>query len=294
MNLQLRFVIFIVAATCTFASPLQAGSNGLQDEYPASSAEEYLSRYLEGRREEEEDPRQLRVSKIKGPAGPRHFLGPLSGSFQVELSGLQEPFEDEWKMKAETLDEEYKNDFIPRNLDQIGGGHLVRSLSPVISRFGGTLDPIGGGRILMNLRESKNPTHMPPIPTESTLRNYINSSGPRTRNLDSIGGGNLLRSIPGRSHLPRQARRGLDSLSGVTFGQSKRRGPSSALRGGGGGFDEIDRSVFDRFVKRNIDEIDRTAFDNFFKRNFDEIDRSDFNGFVKRLDNYFTNRQRRR
>lgn len=57
-------------------------------------------------------------------------------------------------------------------------------------------------------------------------------------------------------------------------------------------FDEIDRSVFDRFSKRNIDEID-TAFDSFFKRNLDEIDRVGWSGFVKRLDNYLANKQRR-
>jgi len=58
-----------------------------------------------------------------------------------------------------------------------------------------------------------------------------------------------------------------------------------------GNFDEIDRSVFDHFSKRNIDEID-TAFDSFFKRNFDEIDRVGWSGFVKRLDNYLADRQR--
>lgn len=59
-----------------------------------------------------------------------------------------------------------------------------------------------------------------------------------------------------------------------------------------GNFDEIDRSVFDHFSKRNIDEID-TAFDSFFKRNFDEIDRASWSGFVKRLNNYLADRQRR-
>lgn len=59
-----------------------------------------------------------------------------------------------------------------------------------------------------------------------------------------------------------------------------------------GNFDEIDRSVFDRFSKRNIDEID-TAFDSFFKRNFDEIDRVGWGGFVKRFNNYLADRQQR-
>ncbi|XP_024875732.1 orcokinin peptides type A-like isoform X1 [Temnothorax curvispinosus] len=125
------------------------------------------------------------------------------------------------------------------------------------------------------------------------------------RNINGVGGGHLLR----------QGRRGLDSLSGATFGESKRfipfrnlvlkigstptriEGPAwlrrlSVMNVHPGNFDEIDRSGFDRFSKRNIDEID-TAFDSFFKRNFDEIDRGSWSGFVKRLNNYLADRQRR-
>ncbi|XP_071572839.1 uncharacterized protein [Temnothorax nylanderi] len=105
------------------------------------------------------------------------------------------------------------------------------------------------------------------------------------RNINGVGGGHLLR----------QGRRGLDSLSGATFGESKRFIPFrrlSVMNVHPGNFDEIDRSGFDRFSKRNIDEID-TAFDSFFKRNFDEIDRGSWSGFVKRLNNYLADRQRR-
>nr|XP_012225408.1 PREDICTED: orcokinin peptides type A-like isoform X2 [Linepithema humile] len=106
------------------------------------------------------------------------------------------------------------------------------------------------------------------------------------RNLDGVGGGHSLR----------QARRVLDSLAGTTFGESKRlssfRRPGPTNIRSAHNFDEIDRSVFDRFSKRNIDEIDN-AFDSFFKRNLDEIDRVGWSGFVKRLDNYLADRQRR-
>ncbi|KYM81105.1 hypothetical protein ALC53_08447 [Atta colombica] len=88
--------------------------------------------------------------------------------------------------------------------------------------------------------------------------------------------------------------KGFDSLSG-TFGQSKRFIPfrrPSVMNVRPGNFDEIDRSVFDHFSKRNIDEID-TAFDSLFKRNFDEIDRAGWGGFVKRLNNYLADRQQR-
>lgn len=57
--------------------------------------------------------------------------------------------------------------------------------------------------------------------------------------------------------------------SGVSFGGQKR------------AFDEIDRSGFDRFVKKNFDEIDRSGFDRFVKKDYDEIDRSGFDRFVE-------------
>merc|ERR1711892_858166 len=80
-------------------------------------------------------------------------------------------------------------------------------------------------------------------------------------------------------------RKGFDSMSGFTFGYSKRN------------FDEIDRAGFGAFVKRfpgpskkNFDEIDRAGFGAFVKRspsgyskrNFDEIDQAGFGAFVKR------------
>merc|ERR1711892_814431 len=69
-------------------------------------------------------------------------------------------------------------------------------------------------------------------------------------------------------------RKGFDSMSGFTFGYSKRN------------FDEIDRAGFGAFVKRipgpskkNFDEIDRAGFGAFVKRNFDEIDKVGFGSF---------------
>ncbi|KAL6448284.1 hypothetical protein ACFW04_000329 [Cataglyphis niger] len=113
------------------------------------------------------------------------------------------------------------------------------------------------------------------------LARYLENRNAGNRNLDG--------------YLLRQTRRGLDSLSGATFGENKRYVPLrrfGAISLQPGNFDEIDRSVFDRFSKRNIDEID-TAFDSFFKRNFDEIDRAGWSGFVKRLNNYLADRQGR-
>lgn len=96
------------------------------------------------------------------------------------------------------------------------------------------------------------------------------------------GGGHLLRDTWGleqlqhlaqqqaqQAQLPCRQRRGLDSLSGVTFGGAKKR--FNSLNGGTFGTN-----------KRNFDEIDRTSFNSFTKKNFDEIDRAGFDSFVKR------------
>ncbi|KAK0082753.1 hypothetical protein PV325_009906 [Microctonus aethiopoides] len=87
------------------------------------------------------------------------------------------------------------------------------------------------------------------------------------------------------SEFSRQTRHGLDSLSGATFGESKRKSewPNNINR----------LEIYDGSAKRNIDEIDRTGFDNFLKRNFDEIDRSGWDSFVKRrmIDSYLAAKQ---
>ncbi|XP_011162397.1 orcokinin peptides type A [Solenopsis invicta] len=117
------------------------------------------------------------------------------------------------------------------------------------------------------------------------LARYWEDRSTANRNINGVGGGHLLR----------QGRRELDSLSGATFGESKRFIPfrrPTMINVRTRNFDEIDRSPFDHFSKRNIDEID-TAFDSFFKRNFDEIDRASWDGFVKRFNNYLADRQRR-
>ncbi|XP_046678303.1 orcokinin peptides type B-like isoform X3 [Homalodisca vitripennis] len=117
------------------------------------------------------------------------------------------------------------------------------------------------------------------------------------RNLDGIGGGNLLRDLDvlrnraaffsRGSRDPRNYR--FDTLMGSTLGGVKRTagGCCDSLSGIGLGgqkrnMDEIDRTGFNSFIKKNFDEIDRSGFGSFVKRNFDEIDRSGFGGFVKR------------
>ncbi|XP_043270404.1 uncharacterized protein [Venturia canescens] len=146
------------------------------------------------------------------------------------------------------------------------------------------------------------------------------------RNLDHIGGGNLLRDVGDlqdyrtlsddrenalydseiSNYRPRQdnslvryERTGLDSLSGATFGQSKKYDPSTRFPKTGTTYlkpGEYFRILAGVLPKRNFDEIDRTNFDSFVKKNdikipkqvashtggkgnFDEIDYG-FNGAI--------------
>lgn len=114
--------------------------------------------------------------------------------------------------------------------------------------------------------------------------------------MDALTGSNLLSSLDSaegtavlsalkKTH-SKSPKRGMDSLLGETFGESKRN------------FDEIDnvgftsfakkssspyyRKQFDSLAKRNFDEIDRTGFETYNKRDFDEIDRAGFETFMKR------------
>jgi len=109
--------------------------------------------------------------------------------------------------------------------------------------------------------------------------------GNAARSLDSLGGGHILRGLDRNGHAPRIYRlifgsgpkdflrpnRGRDPLQGEWFGMAKR---FDSLAGLGFGM-----------AKRNLDEIDRSNFGHFAKRNqLDEIDRSDFDRFVRKRD----------
>ncbi|XP_066903575.1 uncharacterized protein [Halyomorpha halys] len=160
------------------------------------------------------------------------------------------------------------------HLDTLGGGHLLRDLYSIADR---NLDSIGGGHLVRNL-DTLGGGHL--VRNLDTL-----GGGHLVRNLDTIGGGHLVRNLDtiGGGHLLRQNREYLDSISGKTFGSSKRFSGPLFAADKRNGMDEIDRVGFNTFIKKkNFDEIDRSGFDGFVKRNFDEIDRAGFNGFVKR------------
>ncbi|XP_012282377.1 orcokinin peptides type A isoform X3 [Orussus abietinus] len=130
---------------------------------------------------------------------------------------------------------------------------------------------------VMNQPPSNEVIYARPEIAAALAEHYEALGGTEPRNLDRIG----------RGHLLRDPRHGLDTLTGISFGESKR---SRGFNNRPGTFDEIDRSAFDDFGKRdsdglgkrNIDEIDRTGFDSFVKRNLDEIDRAGWNGLLKR------------
>ncbi|XP_071445940.1 orcokinin peptides type A-like [Hetaerina americana] len=105
------------------------------------------------------------------------------------------------------------------------------------------------------------------------------------RNLDALGGGHLLRDLDpyGDDRMLRQSR-GFDSVVGTTFGGYKRLDPLTGTSFGGQKRNNGRLSnAITELLKRNFDEIDRSGFDSFVKRNnFDEIDRYGFDGFVRK------------
>ncbi|XP_017792986.1 PREDICTED: uncharacterized protein LOC108574852 [Habropoda laboriosa] len=210
--------------------------------------------------------------------------------------------------------EEDMADRLERNLDQIGGGNLLRRGLQEERN----LDQIGGGNLLREVdAERLNERNLDQIGGGNLVRGLdgvMAAADHFRRNLDQIGGGNLVRSL---SEIHREMdsprlRDGQD-IKDVAAGDRRIR-PSARIRYARRGIDfplfvedassddsltvsnsnslaelsPADRVLFEQFVKRNIDEIDRTAFDNFFKRKLDEIDRVDWNGFVKRFAHYLT------
>ncbi|XP_015174930.1 PREDICTED: orcokinin peptides type A-like, partial [Polistes dominula] len=91
---------------------------------------------------------------------------------------------------------------VKRNLDQIGGGNLVRSVSN-FNKYNGerslrNLDQIGGGNLLRDLSGFKfgAKRNLDQIGGGNLVRNLDQIGGGNlVRNLDQIGGGNLVRNL---------------------------------------------------------------------------------------------------
>ncbi|XP_046391601.1 orcokinin peptides type A-like [Ischnura elegans] len=105
------------------------------------------------------------------------------------------------------------------------------------------------------------------------------------RKQQKCSGGHLLRDLDpyGDSRMQRPSR-GFDSVVGTTFGEYKRLDPLTGTAFGGQKRSNGRLSnAITELLKRNFDEIDRSGFDSFVKRNnFDEIDRYGFDGFVRK------------
>ncbi|XP_014602888.1 PREDICTED: orcokinin peptides type A-like [Polistes canadensis] len=183
---------------------------------------------------------------------------------------------------------EYNNERSLRNLDQIGGGNLVRDLSNF--KFGAkrNLDQIGGGNLVRNLDH---------IGGGNLVRNLDQIGGGNlVRNLDQIGGGNLVRNLDqiGGGNLVRDIERFYECIpdghnldGGIAGGH--------LLRSTRRNLDFYPALIYEKqryFPLRkpatlntrlgDYDDIHPFVLDRLGKRNFDEIDANAFDNFYKR------------
>jgi len=123
-------------------------------------------------------------SSFKTVANPANYLYSLNQNGErTNDELLADQLSEHNVLKARDEDRRFA-----KNLDQIGGGHLVRNLDQI---GGGhlvrNLDQIGGGHLVRNLDQ---------IGGGHLVRNLDQIGGGHlVRNLDQIGGGNLLRSV---------------------------------------------------------------------------------------------------
>ncbi|CAG5108540.1 Similar to Orcokinin peptides (Apis mellifera), partial [Cotesia congregata] len=139
------------------------------------------------------------------------------------------------------------------------------------------LDQIGGGNLLRSLQEQNLPYHvrnLDPITWDHLLRSHLSSYQQQNQELQSP------RDDSHAGHLRQPSRLVFERDSDLR----RKSGWPNTVNG---------VEIYEGALKRNMDEIDRTGFDNFVKRNFDEIDRSGWDSFVKRriANAYFSGRQ---
>ncbi|XP_076290713.1 uncharacterized protein LOC143214050 isoform X1 [Lasioglossum baleicum] len=217
----LPIFLWSIAAAWVAASPLQTGQSVMQRNQYGPMAAEILAAYLE-----DHDPTEQRkpVEEESRSDRDREWLGdrrPPKGFASTTEAGVAR---------------------FDRNLDQIGGGNLVRSTD---DRYSRNLDQIGGGNLV-----------------RSTDDRY-------TRNLDQIGGGNLVRSTDDRYS------RNLDQIGGGNLVRSTDDRYTRNLDQIGGG--NLVRSMNDRY-SRNLDQIgggnlvrSLNGARDEFRRNLDQI-----------------------
>ncbi|XP_031835793.1 uncharacterized protein LOC116428360 isoform X1 [Nomia melanderi] len=166
--------------------PVQAGTSGVQRNMYGPTAAEILAAYLEDQGRTEEKP-------VDGPPSSARDSD-RDGNRNINWStGRRSP--------NAFVSEQVPSTRLDRNLDQIGGGNLLRGLSEREtardrswwSAARRNLDQIGGGNLLRSAddRLSRN---LDQIGGGNLVRD---TSGDFRRNLDQIGGGNLVRDLAG-------------------------------------------------------------------------------------------------
>nr|XP_033342851.1 uncharacterized protein LOC117229974 isoform X1 [Megalopta genalis] len=217
-NCALPIFLWSIAAAWVAAGPVQAGQNVMQRSQYGPTAAEILAAYLEDH----------------GPTGQTAAKGEPQSSRDREWFGARRP-----SNQSDPATEVARFD---RNLDQIGGGNLLRSVD---DRFSRNLDQIGGGNLVRSMDDRF------------------------SRNLDQIGGGNLVRSTDDRYS------RNLDQIGGGNLVRSMDDRYSRNLDQIGGG--NLVRSADDRYL-RNLDQIgggnlvrSLSGPRDDFRRNLDQI-----------------------
>ncbi|XP_050580202.1 uncharacterized protein LOC126917413 isoform X1 [Bombus affinis] len=184
-------ILALSIAGCVLA--VQAETSSLRREFYGPSKPEFLVEYLEGHGSPRENAAQderyqsTRPSYVERRLFSRGSILPGKGRWYVHEG------------KAE-------DDRFSRNLDQIGGGNLLRR-GLVVERDGSydssrrwlpsrrNLDQIGGGNLLREA-DYRSERNLDSIGGGNLVRGLDGAADHLRRNLDQIGGGNLVRNLP--------------------------------------------------------------------------------------------------
>ncbi|XP_078046753.1 uncharacterized protein LOC144475072 isoform X1 [Augochlora pura] len=212
-NCALPIFLWSIATAAVAAGPVQAGQNLMQrnSQYGPSAAE-ILAAYLEDhgtteRKVIKDEPQSNRnrewfgARRLSNQTDPATEVARFDRNLdQIGGGNLLRSIDDRF---ARNLDQigggnlvRSADDRYSRNLDQIGGGNLVRSVD---DRYFRNLDQIGGGNLVRSV-DDRYLRNLDQIGGGNLVRSL---SGPRDdfrRNLDQIGGGNLVRNLARAVH----------------------------------------------------------------------------------------------
>ncbi|CAK9828796.1 hypothetical protein ANTRET_LOCUS6252 [Anthophora retusa] len=185
-------LLSIAAATAAFSATVllptvQAETNALRRDLSYGPANpDFFIGYIDDRGEmlsqgaQEEEQQASRLVKVESDGKEaRYSRGPVS-----RMKEKSRYLRDEEDRLGRNLDQIGGGNLLrrglqeERNLDQIGGGNLVREVEAHRRQEQRNLDKIGGGNLVRELDGVL------------AVANHLR------RNLDQIGGGNLVRSLP--------------------------------------------------------------------------------------------------